>query len=114
MTEKETPLENHPVEAPAKSKAIPVFVTANEHYYNEAYGEALEGFEATLATENLDTETKIRAMYWKGESLAKLERYDDAIETFTTLANAYPRHNLGMSAQRRSKHLQELKEELLD
>lgn len=88
------------------------FALANQHYYQENFEKAIEEFDRTLSVEDQDPETVGRALYWKAEALAKLERFDESIQILEELAEQRKGQNLGYSAKRRAKHLKELKEEM--
>ena len=79
------------------------------------YEKAIEKYKAAieyeksnaLASHNqdewqtLEDDTLVKAMYWLGESYAKLKRYEEAIECFETIPTSYERHYLSIAAERR-------------
>jgi tetratricopeptide (TPR) repeat protein len=86
--------------------------TANKYYYGEEFENALEEYDAALGREDVqeNLDAFLKAMYWKGETLAKLKKYEDAVEIFHTLSEKGERHNLAYSAKRRIEHIKELME----
>lgn len=86
--------------------------TANKYYYGEEFEKALEEYDAALEKEDVqeNLDAFLKAMYWKGETLAKLKKYEDAVEVFSTLSEKGERHNLAYSAKRRIEHIKELME----
>ncbi len=110
-----TPENSIETEESVESTIIPddPFARANYHYYEEEdFENAICEFNRALEVEDQNLETIRRAMYWKGESLAKLGRYDEAIQTFEELASHHKKSSLGYSAKQRIQHLKEVKEEM--
>lgn len=84
------------------------FFLGNEYYYEELeFESAIERYKSVL--ENVDDDVvRAKSLYRMGESYAKLNQFDKAIEIFNRLIEEFEDHYLVDSAQRRIEHLKEI------
>ena len=69
------------------------------------YSSALVYFNSVLDT-YYDTDFAKRALYWKGESLFKLARYNESLDAFSAYIDRYPKDRFTAKANDRLRELE--------
>jgi TolA-binding protein len=104
--EQTTPTPSEETHMPATSSVLTSpFADGMEAFYAGNYERAVACFETVLQDPSLGDDAKVKAAYWRAESLLQREFTQDKIALFERVAEEYPNHYLAAAAQRRCEAL---------